>query len=164
MTRPPGPVGWTGQLPSLRVAMTKTLPYRLFGIGALPRTVRRALEKEGIAVEDEGMPSRLISRDPGTRGARRKQSFSGSIAVTRRRLVAYAGRRRQINIGNDDAQIKALYVNTRDRHTLSIAFESSVFRDDRHGFLEFRFHTNKALRFKDAIRALGAHDGEPPER
>jgi hypothetical protein len=50
-------------------------------------------------------------------------------------------------------------VNATDRQKLSISFESSVFRDGWEGVTEYRFRTDKAVQFQDALMSLGVQKG-----
>lgn len=54
-----------------------------------------------------------------------------------------------------DPRLSELYVNATDRQKLSISFESSVFRDGWDGVIEYRFKTDKAIQFQDALMSLG---------
>ena len=54
-----------------------------------------------------------------------------------------------------------LYVNIPKGHTLSISFESSVFRDGWSGVIEFQFKKEKARQFHDVLKSIGARQGAP---
>lgn len=43
--------------------MKKTLLYRLFRMGSIPKSLRPTLEVEGITIHDEGMGEWLVSRN-----------------------------------------------------------------------------------------------------
>ena len=142
--------------------MKKTILYRLFGLGAIPRRVRPVLEKEGVLVLDEGMGGWFITRNvkaPGKRYVRRSEGFSGSLAVTKKRIVCFTYWKRQMNISVDDSKLSSLYVNTSNEQTLSISFASSDFRKAWQGVIEFRFTTEKARRFQEVLTTLGARPG-----
>lgn len=143
-------------------AMSKTLLYRLFGVGKIPEKIRPTLESEGIVVSDEGMGGWYVTRDfsaPGKRFINRKEGFSGCMVVTRKRLVCYTNRKRQINISVDDPGVSALYVALTGSSTFAVSFESSMFRDDCNGIIELRFKSGKAREFYDVMRALGVQQG-----
>jgi hypothetical protein len=52
-----------------------------------------------------------------------------------------------------------LYVDTPKEQKLCLSFESSDFREGWQGIIEFRFNTDKALLFRDALVAIGAQQG-----
>ena len=142
--------------------MSKTLLYRLFGVGKIPEKIRPILESEGIVVSDEGMGGWYVTRDftaPGKRFVNRKEGFSGCLVVTRKRLVCYTYRKRQISISVDDPRISALYVALTGSDMFSISFESSIFHDGWNGIIELRFKSEKARQFFDVMRALGVQQG-----
>jgi len=139
--------------------MKKSWLYRLFGVGTIPRKLRPTLEAEGILVADEGMGGRVIFRNvrgPGKRYVYRIQGFSGWLVVTRTRVVCHALGKRQIHIPLDDPKMAALSVDVPAEHRLSIAFESADFRKGWNGRIEYRFNTDKAFQFCDALWAAGA--------
>lgn len=147
--------------------MKKAVSYRLFGLGGVPNRVRPVLENEGIVVWDEGMRGRYITNDlkaPGRRSIHRSEGFAGWLAITQQRVLCYSYRKRQINISIDDPKLSELLVSTPDPQTLSLSFESSVFREGWQGVVEFRFHTEKALQFADVLKSLGARHGAPEEK
>lgn len=142
--------------------MSKSLLFRLFGIGAIPRKLRPVLEEEQIVVADEGMGGWFISRNvkgPGKRFSHRREGFSGCLVVTQKRIVCFTYGKRQINIAVDDPKISGIFVSIPQPEIFSISFESSAFRDGWQGIMEFRFNTEHALEFHDAISSLGAQQG-----
>ncbi|MCG8642412.1 MAG: hypothetical protein MI862_21985 [Desulfobacterales bacterium] len=143
--------------------MNKSILYRLFKLGAIPKTFQPVLEQEGIVVSDEGMSGWFICKDvkgPGKRYRHRSERFSGWLAVTRKRVLCYSYRKRQINISVDDPKIACLHITIPSDGTLSISFESSAFRGGWEGIVEFKFKTEKAKRFYHALGAIGARKGE----
>jgi hypothetical protein len=141
--------------------MTKALSYRLFGLGAIPKKWRSLLEQEGIVVYDEGMPGWLIAKHvkgPGKRYLRRAEGFSGCLVITKQRITCFTYRKRQINISVQDPNISELRVSVPAQNRLSLAFEPAVFQEGWQGTLEFRFKTNKAQAFYDALSGLGAQE------
>ena len=146
--------------------MKKTLLFRLFGIGGIPGKFRPALDAEGIRVVDEGMSGRMISRNlrgPGKRAVYRSEGFSGSLAVTEKRILCFTYGKRQINLSTDDPKVSGLKVNVPGENTLSISFESGLFREGWSGGIEYRFNTDKAFQFRDALLAAGARGEEKAE-
>jgi hypothetical protein len=68
-----------------------TLRYKLFGIGKLPDEMRAEVEKEGVLHVYEGVPVayEFSGRLPGlVVGGTNTRSYSGALALTKRRLLA----------------------------------------------------------------------------
>jgi hypothetical protein len=143
----------------------KSLLYRLFRLGGIPKRIRPALEAEGIVVADEGMGGLFVCRNvraPGKRYRCRSEGFSGGFAVTRKRIIAYTFWKRQVHIGVEDSKGRHLHINVPEPGRRSISFEPSEFRDRWSGVIEFRFRTDRAEAFREALRAVGAQKGTPP--
>jgi len=142
--------------------MKKTILYRLFGIGSVPKKVRPVLKREGVIVLDEGIGGLFVTNHvnaPGKRYRRRTESFSGCLAVTKSRVVCYTNGKRQINISVEDPKIVNLYVDTSAENKLHLSFESSDFCKGWQGVIVFRFTTDKALLFQKSLLAIGAQKG-----
>ena len=147
--------------------MTKTTLYRLFGAGSIPSDLRPALESEGVIVLDEGIGGRLITKHvdgPGVHYRHRREGFSGSLAITRKRLVCHTYGKRQINISLHDPKIASLYIDAPTDQSLELSFESSDFRQGWQGVMEFHFRTDKAHAFLEALTAVGVRRGSATER
>jgi hypothetical protein len=139
--------------------MKKAISYRLFGLGSVPKKLRPVLEAEGIVVLDEGMRGRFMAksvRGPGKYHRHRIEGFSGWLAVTRERVVCYSYGKRQMNISVHDPKLSELRVEAPDQESLSISFESSVFREGWQGVIQFRFKTDEAHWFQDVLGHFGA--------
>ena len=144
--------------------MKKSLLYRLFRLGAIPRKLRTVLAVEGIEVADEGMRGWLIFKNvtgPKKRYLNRTEGFSGCLVITRHRILCYTFGRRQINISVDDPHIADLLAAVPRPGQLSLSFESGVMLPGWSGRMEFRFHTDKAGQFQDVLLSLGAQPGSP---
>jgi hypothetical protein len=135
--------------------MAHTLLYRLFGVGRMPRQWRTMLESEGLVLVDEGIAGSVTYRDfraPGKRSAWRKVAFSGSIALTKTRLLALQYANPAINTPLDDERFKQLRISVEGEETLLVAFDASLFHDDWSGTMEYRFRTSQAQAF---LKRLG---------
>jgi hypothetical protein len=142
--------------------MKKTILYRLFGFGSVPKKLLPVLEQEGIVVLDEGMGAWMVTKHvdgPGKRYRQRSEGSSACLAVTRARVVCYTYGKRQINISVKDPKMSKLFVDTPREQELCLSFESSDFQEGWRGVIEFRFNTDKALLFRDALVAIGAQQG-----
>ncbi len=142
--------------------MKKTLLYRLFGLGSVPEKLLPLLEQEGIVVSDEGISGWFIAKHvnaPGKRYRHRSEGFSGCLVLTRERLICYTYGKRQINISVKDPKTANLYVDIPKKDKLCLSFESSDFREGWNGIIEFRFNTNKAHQFREALIEIGVQPG-----
>jgi hypothetical protein len=137
--------------------MSKTLLYRLFGVGRMPAQWRTAIESEGVVLFDEGIGGSITYRDfsaPGRRSSWRKVAFSGSIALTRTRLLALQYANPAIDVPLDDPRLKQMQfsVEDEDEDRLLVAFNANLFHNDWSGTIEYRFRTEHAAAF---INGLG---------
>jgi hypothetical protein len=134
--------------------MSKTLLYRLFRLGRIPPKTLAALRTEGLALWDEGLPGRAymrVLRAPGKRFKHRLVWFSGSLALTQKRLMAHAFNKRVIHIPLDDARLLGVDLRLVDERRMEFAFDPGLFHPDWSGDLTLRFTTPKAREFHTAI-------------
>jgi hypothetical protein len=146
--------------------MKKTFLYRLFGLGSVPKKLLPLLKQEGIVVSDEGMSGLFLAKNvngPRRRYRHRSEGFSGCLVVTKERVICYTYGKRQINISVKDPKIANLYVDNSKEEKLCLSFESSDFREGWNGLIEFRFNTNKANQFREALIEIGAQQGAAPD-
>lgn len=142
--------------------MGKSILYRLFKMGSIPKELRSVLEEEGVVVADEGMGGWYVTKNlktPRRRSKYRKEGFSGFLAITQKRIVAYTFKKRQINILVDDPKISELYADIIGEDKLSISFETASFHTDWQGVIALQFKTAKAQDFYDALLDMGVQPG-----
>jgi len=126
--------------------MPKSLLYRLFGLGRIPKLLNDTLRIEGIVVADEGIPGSVTYRDfraPGRYSSWRKQAFIGSVVVTNIRLVALMQSRFAVDVPFTDKRIRQLQISI-ERGRLLIALDASLFHDNWSGRIEYRYRTEQA--------------------
>jgi hypothetical protein len=136
--------------------VAKSLLYRLFGVGRIPKLIGDRLRMEGIVISDEGIPGSVTYRDfraPGRYSSWRKQAFIGSIVVTNIRLVALMHGRFAIDVPFTDQRIRGLQMS-RERDSLLITLDASLFHDDWSGTLEYRYRTSQAAEVLKWIHEL----------
>lgn len=127
--------------------MSKTLAYRILGIGRLPKRFRRVLEMEGVLQLDEGIRCSITHRHfkaPGRRHSWRRQWFSGSLVMTERRFAAFSNRNPLINVPFDDPRITELEAAVDDDGRLRIRFDAAAFNEGHSGSIEIHFTTPHA--------------------
>jgi len=135
--------------------MAKTLLYRLFGLGKTPAQLMTTLESEGILALDEGIKGSVTYRDfraPGKYSAWRRQWFTGSIILTRARLVSLQSLSQAIDVPLTDERIRSMRISVEKEDTLLIAFDPSLFHPDWSGTIEYRFRTAEAKAFVEKLR------------
>ena len=136
--------------------MAKSLLFRLFGVGQIPKLLRDRLRMEGVVVSDEGVPGSVTYRDfraPGRYSSWRKQAFIGSVVVTNIRLVGLMGGRFVVDVPFTDERIRQLRI-ARERDRLLIALDANLFHDDWAGTIEYRFQTSEAAEIIKWIKDL----------
>src|SRR5258708_26013421 len=113
--------------------MAKTLLYRLFGVGKIPRQLSATLQTEGIILVDEGIAASvtyLDFRSPGRRSDWRRQWFTGVIALTQVRLVALQYSNTAINVPVTDERMRRMRFSVEEQTTLFVAFDPALFHND----------------------------------
>ena len=135
--------------------MAKTLLYRLFGVGRMPQHWRAVINSEGVVLMDEGIGGSITYRDfsaPGRRSSWRKVAFSGSITLTKTRLLALQYANPAINVPLDDPRLKQMQFSVEGEDKLLVAFNANLFHSDWSGTIEYRFRTAQAPEF---LKSLG---------
>lgn len=135
--------------------MRKTLLYRLFKTGKIPKTARSQMLKEGVILQDEGIPGSITFkkfRAPGKYHGWKRNWFSGSIVLTRKHFLAFRYSEPVIGVAWDDDKSKKLECSIENRNTLCVKFEVSTFNEDWSGRLEIRFSTPMAQSFQREIK------------
>jgi len=134
--------------------MSKTILYRLFGIGKLPAEYVAALEKEGIILFDEAIRGTVTYRNfraPGRYSNWKRQWYSASIILTEKRLLALRLRSEIIDVPFTDERFRRLQFALEDETTLLVAFDAALFHSDWSGTIEYRFQTARAKALLDKL-------------
>lgn len=132
--------------------MSKSLLYRLFGIGKIPAQYQAALASEGVVLSDEGVKGSVTYRNfrsPTRYSNRKRQWYPVSIALTNSRLLAFAYSNPIIDVFLNDPRFRQLQFSLEDTGTLLVVLDASLFHDDWSGKLEYRFQTSQAQAFPD---------------
>ena len=138
------------------IAVPKSLLYRVFGLGKIPKLLNDTLQIEGVIVADEGISASVTYRDfhaPGKYFFRKKQAFVGSVIVTNVRLVALMYGSYVVNVPFTDDRIRQLQI-TVDGDRLLIAFDPKLFHDNWSGTIEYRYRTEQAANMIKWIQDL----------
>ncbi len=136
--------------------MKKTLFYRLFGWGQLPKKMRPILESEGIVLFDEGVGGTVTLRNYRSRtriSGYRCSWFTGSIVITGIRFAAFSISRPLINVPLDIERLRLLDCSIEKGTKLKVAYDAADFDDNTTRKVELRFKTAKARFFLERIQA-----------
>lgn len=138
--------------------MGKTLFYRLFGVGKVPKRVLPDIEREVIILLEEGIGGSLTFkkyRAPGRYYYWRRNWFTGSLVLTEKRFWAFTLFKPVISVPWDDEKLKELRCSVENEKTLCVVFDASVFQQGCSGTIECRFSTPKARLFLERLHTKG---------
>lgn len=135
--------------------MSKTLLYRLFGLGKMPAAVANQVKEEGVLLFDEGLKGTvtyLDFRGGGRYSNWKRQWYTASIALTQQRLVALRHSQTIINVPLTDERLRRMQFSLEASDTLLVAFDAGLFHPDWSGKIEYRFRTEQAPAFLNKLR------------
>ena len=135
--------------------MNKTLLYRLFKAGRIPKDAVSQIRIEGVVLSDEGIGGSITFRNfraPGQYSSWRRSWFSGSLVLTRKHFLAFRYSKPIIGVAWDDDRIKKLNCSLENKNTLCIQFDAATFHEDWSGEMEIRFSTALAHSFLNKIK------------
>ncbi|MDQ7784869.1 MAG: hypothetical protein RDU20_18445 [Desulfomonilaceae bacterium] len=136
--------------------MAKSILYRLLGLGKIPKAYGEVLESEGVLLAEEGLGGSVVLRDfkaAGKRFKRHKSWFSGSVALTSKRVIAFAFSKQIINVPFDDPRFAKLACETPSDTRLCFSFRAEDFNTETAGMVEVGFTTPKARLFEEMLGA-----------
>lgn len=124
--------------------MSKTISYRLFGIGKLPQPLIAEFRGEGMLFSDEGIRGTVTYKNfcgGGRISNWKRQWFAAAIVLTQKRLVAYRLRHPIIDVALDDPRLKQMEFYVEEPETFVSEFDASLFQPAWKGCIEYRFRT-----------------------
>ncbi len=143
--------------------MSKTLVYRLFGIGRVPKPSLQQIRNEGVILLDEGLSGTVTFKNfraPGRRYSWRRNWFSGSIVLTREHFLAFAFSRPVIGVAWTHDKINELHCSAENNKILCVAFDAAAFHEGWSGDMTIRFSTPLANTLLQTIeQCRGGGDG-----
>ena len=137
--------------------MSKTLLYRLFKLGAIPKDAKEQIQREGVVLQDEGIGGSITLkrfRAPGRYHGWRRSWFCGSIVLTRQHFLAFAYGKPIIGLPLNTRQFKELQVSLENEETLCVQFDASTFQEKASGEVAVRFSTPFSQDFLHRIELL----------
>lgn len=146
--------------------MSKSIFYRLFRAGAIPKNVRARLAQEAVLLQEEGVCGSLTFRDfraPGRVHRLKVQRFAGSLVLTRQHLLAFAWSMPVIGLSWQDAKIRALNGTVESGNTLCLSYDAALFNRDWSGIIEVRYRTSMAAAVLENLRRYAGAEksGQP---
>ena len=130
----------------------------MFRTGRLRDDLYAELAAEQIVVLEERLKATITYRGfraPHRRYGVRKDFTRGTLAITRRRLLVWAERMRQIDVTYDSPLFDVLEIST-EPGKLVIGFDVSRFHDDWTGRMEVRLRHPEPERLAEAVRSTRA--------
>ncbi len=142
--------------------MSKSVFYRLFGAGAVPKDALEQVRREGVVLQEEGVCGSMTMRNfraPGRAHGVKKQWFTGSIVLTEQHLLAFGWKLPVIGLAWNDPRIHALVGVLEKPNELRFSYDASEFNSDWSGQIEIRYRTPKARSILEHFqRRRGATD------
>ena len=135
----------------------KTLLYRLFRIGKIPKVVADQIQKEGVLLQDEGIGGSITFRNfraPGRRHGWKRTWFTGSIVLTKDHFLAFNFSKPVIGLSWAEDALKELNCSLEKENILCVKFDASTFNEDWSGDVEVRFRTPLAKQILEVIEGI----------
>jgi len=135
--------------------MSKSILYRLFGLGKIPKDVVPIVEKEGILFKEEGIGGSATLRNfrkPGTRYGYKSTWFIGSIVLTNEHFLAFQWSTPVVGLAWKAEEMAELYCYLDDKKKFHVDFDAAKFNDAWSGDIEVKFSTEHGQEIIDIIR------------
>lgn len=134
--------------------MAESFFSHLFGSAKIPAASLSELQAEGIVLLDEDVKGSVTYHNfhrPGMSAGWEKRGLSGSVVLTKTRLLAFNGANFLINVPLTDERLRQMRFTVEDEEVLCVAFDAGLFHSDWSGKIEYRFRTPHAQRFLEAL-------------
>lgn len=116
----------------------------------LPTKTRLFIQNEGLLFSVERVRITVVYhrfKAPGRNIRHKQEILQGSLAISNKRLVGYAFRKRVIHISFESAEADKLKFSCVNGKVLVIVFDPALFNPQHSGSMEIRYH------FADADQA-----------
>lgn len=137
-----------------------TLKWKLTNIfkpSDLPVETKTFMENEGLLFKAEKVRITVVYhklRAPGRNFSNKRQTVWGSIAISNKRLVGYAFRKRIIHLPFSEQKAGSVKFSCVNGKVLVMAFDPAVFNPGHTGSMEIRYHMDSAGEAYGIIRDL----------
>ena len=139
--------------------MEKTLLYRIFKLGKIPKRYAPTLQDEGVILLEEGISITITLKNvkaPGRRHSWKRSWFTGSIAITKQTFAAFTIFRPLIYLPLSRENLAKLNCTLEGRNVLTVRFDASTFNEKWSGEIECKFKTSKAPLFLEKLQSYTA--------
>ncbi len=136
--------------------MAKTLLYRMFGLGKIPRRKLPALEDEGILFAEEGVGGSVTYEKwwgAGRATRWRRSSFSGSVVLTRTRFGVYGYLCTLFEIPAKMAHDGTLQCDVEESGRVVLSANGSDLNPKWRGTITFRLRLDEPEEFLASLRS-----------
>lgn len=119
----------------------------MVGSGRLPAALEAELQAQGLLLYEPdlvGWVTRRRYRAPGEYTSWGKELVSGSVAVTGRRLVVWAGRFKHIDVPTGHPLRAAIEVSAEEPGRVLFGYDAGLTDPTRRGRVEVRLRTPRA--------------------
>jgi hypothetical protein len=130
---------------------------RIFRRGRMPKTVRQAIEREGVRHLEEGLRIGVTHHDSFDLSRSRGGQYRfhpGAVAVTPRRFVAHIRSRRVLNIPLDSRGCTQFTVRREGHDGVRLMVDAAALNDRSRGTLEYRFRSGSAQRLTAMLQEM----------
>ena len=106
------------------------------------------MENEGLVLAAERLRITVAYhrlKAPGRNFRHKRETVWGSLAISEKRMVGYAFKKRIIHLPFDEPQAKSIIFSCVNSKVLVMAFDPAVFNPKQSGSMEIRYHFSRAL-------------------
>ena len=131
--------------------MAKSIMYRLFKMGRIPKNIDRS----SLITFDEGVSiviHYINFKSPGKRFSNKKRMFLGLIMTTSGQIIAFVSKHQLLNLKLDDERLKKIDFSQSSPEKLIMHFDVSLFSDDSSGMVTYTFKTPVADKILERIQ------------
>lgn len=128
-----------------------------FRVSDLPTEARAYMEGEGLLFAAEKLRITVVYhrlKAPGRNFRHKRETAWGSLAISEKRMVGYAFRKKIIHLPFDEPQAKSIKFSCVNGKVLVMAFDPAVFNPKHSGSMEIRFHFDRAQEAYGIIKDL----------
>ncbi len=118
-----------------------------FKLSDLPPKAKKLMEDEGLLFLAEGVRITVhykLFKAPGKYFRNKRETSWGSLAVSRKRIVGYVGKRRAVHLPLDREEVKSAKFSLVDGRVFVIEMDPSISDPRRSGSIQIRYHMQRA--------------------
>jgi hypothetical protein len=136
--------------------MAKSIFYRLFGLGKIPRRYRGDIEKEDVVFKDEGLTILVKYRGfraPHAYYSRKNSLIVGSVVLTKNRFACYRGNILPpvFEVPVENEAFGAFSFSLDDKERLRVLIDAPAFQKGWKGTIECRIPSESAMGLLQAL-------------